>query len=49
VGFPPALLFGQVQGLEGLRVREKIGNRKLERGNTEEKGSESAHAFISHS
>jgi len=43
VGFPPALLFGQVQGLEGLRVGEKVGNRKLERGNTEEKGSELAH------
>jgi len=44
VGFPPALLFGQVQSLEGLRVGEKIGNRKLERGNTEEKGSELTHA-----
>jgi len=44
VGFPPALLLGQVQGLEGLRVGEKIGNSEIERGNMEEKGSESAHA-----
>jgi len=49
VGFPPALLLGQVQSLEGLRVGEKVGNRKLERGNMEEKGSELAHvlAFLS--
>ena len=44
VGFPPALLLGQVQGLEGLRVGEKVGNSEIERGNMEEKGSESAHA-----
>jgi len=43
VGFPPALLFGQVQSLEGLRVGEKIGNSEIERGNMEEKGSELAH------
>ena len=46
VGFPPALLLGQVQSLEGLRVGEKVGNRKLERGNMEEKGSELTHLFI---
>ena len=44
VGFPPALLLGQVQSLEGLRVGEKVGNRKLERGNMKEKGSELTHA-----